>query len=91
LLIGEKRYRGKGFAEEACRLLLHYGFDKLKLHTIDLEVYDSNLLAIALYDRLGFETVGIDVLRDADGIEQRRRKMVLTNERKARKEHGSRE
>jgi RimJ/RimL family protein N-acetyltransferase len=91
LLIGERKYRGKGFAVEACRLLLHYGFYKLNLETIDLEVYDSNLPAIALYERLGFETVGLDACRDANGIEQRRRKMVLRKGRNTWKEHGGRE
>ena len=91
LLIGEKSYRGKGFAEEACRLLLDYGFDQLKLETIDLEVYDSNLPAIALYDRLGFETVAIDACRDANGIEQRKRKMVMRIEHKTLTERGDRE
>lgn len=91
LLIGEKEYRGKGFAEEACRLLLHYGFDEMNLETIDLEVYDSNLPAIALYDRLGFETVQIDAFRDANGIERRRRKMILRSGRKVRKERSGRE
>lgn len=54
--------RGKGYGTEATGLLLRYAFDTLKLHRIDLEVFDFNLRAQHVYKKLGFVQEG--VLRD---------------------------
>jgi diamine N-acetyltransferase len=54
LLIGEKQYRRKGYAYEACRECLFIAFCRLQLREIHLEVYESNREAICLYEKLGF-------------------------------------
>ena len=57
--IGDKKYWGKGLGTEAMQLLIAYGFENLKLHRIELDVYDYNKRAIALYKKLGFKKEGI--------------------------------
>ena len=54
LLIGEAVAKGKGFAKDATRLLLEYGFGSLGLKEITLEVKDDNESAIAIYRTVGF-------------------------------------
>jgi RimJ/RimL family protein N-acetyltransferase len=83
LLLGEKAYRRKGYAEDGCRLLLRYAFSSLKLEEVYLDVYDRNEAAIALYERLGFVTTGFDLQKDDNGIAERRRRMILRNGRAA--------
>lgn len=52
----------RGFAEDACKLLLHYGFNELNLHKIWSELYEFDVRKIQLYKKLGFSVDG--VLRD---------------------------
>jgi RimJ/RimL family protein N-acetyltransferase len=54
LLIGNKNYWGKGIGYEACKLMLEFGFDVLNLRKIYLAVYENNLTAKKLYEKLGF-------------------------------------
>ena len=58
IVVGDKNYWNKGYGTEAGRLLLDYGFKKLKLHRIDLDVYSYNPRAIKVYKRLGFKVEG---------------------------------
>ena len=58
ILIGEKKYWGKGFGYEATRLLLDHAFDKLNIHRIRLGVVDENKSAIRSYLKLGFKIEG---------------------------------
>lgn len=62
LLIGEKTLRGKGFGQEAIIQAIKYGFEELGLHRIDVNVFDYNKGAIALYKNIGFKEEGY--LRD---------------------------
>lgn len=50
---------GKGYGSEAIRLLLDYGFGRLNLHRVELEVYAYNERAIRAYEKLGFKREGI--------------------------------
>lgn len=59
IVIGDKKYWNKAFGSEAARLIIGYGFTKLKLHRIDLDVYSYNQRAIKVYKRLGFKKEGI--------------------------------
>lgn len=47
-----------GTAEEACRLLFHYGFAELGLNKIWTEIYDFDEKKFGLYKRLGFKLDG---------------------------------
>ncbi|EDY50435.1 GNAT family N-acetyltransferase [Streptomyces clavuligerus] len=54
---------GSGLGTEATRLTVGYGFEKLGLHRISLEVYAFNPRARRAYEKAGFVAEG--VLRDA--------------------------
>lgn len=55
---------GKGYGTEATRLMVDFGFRTLKLHRIELEVYDFNPRAQHVYEKVGFVREGLrrDVL-----------------------------
>ncbi len=55
LLIGEKEYRGYGYAKEASKLILEYGLKNLGLRFIYAKVFEDNKPALSLYIALGFE------------------------------------
>ncbi|MDD4857768.1 MAG: GNAT family N-acetyltransferase [Candidatus Krumholzibacteria bacterium] len=59
IMIGNRRYLGKGYAHEATTLLLNRAFKDLGLNRIYLEVFNRNSRAIALYESCGFATEGI--------------------------------
>lgn len=61
--IGEPSAQGQGVGETATRRILAHAFGDLNLNRIHLTVLDSNAVAIALYEKLGFEREG--VLRSA--------------------------
>jgi diamine N-acetyltransferase len=58
LLIGEPEAAGKGLAKEATQVLLDYAFGRLGLTEVALEVFGTNLPAIAIYQAYGFREVG---------------------------------
>jgi len=58
ILLGDKRFWGKGYGAEAIRLLLDYGFTRLNLHKITLGVYADHANAVALYKKMGFKIEG---------------------------------
>lgn len=57
--IDDKRYWNQGLGTEATKMLIDYGFKKLKLHRIDLKVYSYNGRAIKVYKKLGFKFEGM--------------------------------
>jgi RimJ/RimL family protein N-acetyltransferase len=61
-VIGPKG-RDRGLGTEAVRMIIGYGFERLGLHRIALEVYAFNPRARRVYDKVGFVAEG--VLRDA--------------------------
>ena len=67
--IGRLDYQNKGAGSEAVRLLIEHGFDKLKLHRIMLHVFSTNLRAMHVYRKNGFQQEG--VLREAAFIDGR--------------------
>jgi RimJ/RimL family protein N-acetyltransferase len=58
IMIGDKMFWNRGYGTEATKLILDHGFQKLKLHRIELEVYEYNPRAIKVYKRLGFKSEG---------------------------------
>ncbi len=62
-LASEKLF-GQGLGTEATRLIIDYGFETLKIHRIELEVYDFNPRAKRVYEKIGFVQEGVkrDVL-----------------------------
>jgi ribosomal-protein-alanine N-acetyltransferase len=47
-------YQGKGLMQEAMESVLHYGFSKMKLHSVEANVNPSNVASIKLLERNGF-------------------------------------
>ncbi|MFA6524637.1 MAG: GNAT family protein [Patescibacteria group bacterium] len=58
IAIGDSEYRGKGIGKKAMQWIIDYGFNKLKLHKIYLNVYENNIPAVKLYKSLGFVVEG---------------------------------
>ena len=54
LLIGNTSNRGKGVGEQAMKQLLKYAFEKLPVHTVELNVFDWNKAGIRCYEKVGF-------------------------------------
>lgn len=50
--------QGRGYGEEATRLMVDYGFRMLPLHRIELEVWGFNDRARTVYERAGFQVEG---------------------------------
>lgn len=60
ILIGNKKYWGKGFGAEATRLIIEYAFEKLELKSIELGVIPQNKNAVKLYKKLKFRVKKIE-------------------------------
>ncbi len=58
IVIGDKKYWNKGFGTDAGKTMINFGFKKLKLHRIELDVMVYNPRAIKVYKRLGFKLEG---------------------------------
>jgi len=59
ILVGEKKYHGRGLALEALNRFASFCFEKLKLHKITAGCYGSNLASVNLFHRGGFQIEGI--------------------------------
>ena len=53
--------RGRGIAQSACLLSLHYAFHVLNLSVVRCEAIRENIRAIALYESVGYKQVGVVV------------------------------
>lgn len=58
IMIGEKKYWGKGFGEEACKLVLSYAFNTLNLNKVILGVYGNHKAGIKAYRKTHFVVEG---------------------------------
>lgn len=54
-----QKHNGKGYATEAVRQLVRYGFDVLGLHRIEAGVMPKNGGSIRVLEKAGFEKEGI--------------------------------
>lgn len=52
-------HRGRGIGPEMLRLILAQGFEKYRLHRIELNVYDFNTAGIRCYEKAGFRKEGL--------------------------------
>lgn len=55
----DKSHQGKGFAYEAVRAALDFGFDKLNLHRIEAQLHPENAASRSLLEKLGFQREGL--------------------------------
>ena len=58
MTIFEEAQRGKGYGNEALKLLLNYGFNQLNLHRIILFTHEINKRAQQIYEKIGFKPGG---------------------------------
>ncbi len=58
IIIGDKKYWGKGYGEEAARLLMKHGFDSLNLHRIYCGTFENNKGMQKLAEKLHMKLVG---------------------------------
>lgn len=54
-----KPYRGKGYIPEACKLVINFGFNKLKLHKIAINCAKDNLASKKVINGLGAKQEGV--------------------------------
>jgi len=59
ILLAEQEERGKGYAQEALQLCIHYCRDHLELYNLQCFVHADNLASIHLFKKLNFEEIGI--------------------------------
>ena len=52
------KQQDKHFGQESIKAIIDYAFDKLKLDSLDLNVYSFNPRAIHCYEKVGFEILG---------------------------------
>ena len=58
IIIGDPAYLDRGYGTEASMLLLDYAFAVLGYHKINLDLFEYNARAQAMYERLGFVVEG---------------------------------
>ena len=58
IMLGDKKFWGKGYGTEATKLIVDYAFDKLNLHRLWLGVLAEHFAAIRVYERAGFKVEG---------------------------------
>ena len=58
IVIGERKYHGKGYGTETAKLIVAYAFDKLNLNKVFLGVNAENKTAIKSYKNSGFVEEG---------------------------------
>ncbi len=56
IIIGEKKYWGRGYGSEAIKILIQKA-KQFKIYKIYLEVRPTNIRAIRAYERCGFQKV----------------------------------
>lgn len=58
IFIGEEDNLSKGYGSEAIKLIICYAFEELRLHNINLNVFDDNIRAQKAYVKCGFVECG---------------------------------
>jgi [ribosomal protein S5]-alanine N-acetyltransferase len=59
IFIGRADARNRGLGTEATALIVGYGFDTLNMNRIWLHVYEDNVAAVHVYEKLGFKREGL--------------------------------
>jgi diamine N-acetyltransferase len=59
VLIDEVTERNKGFANEALQLMINYSFDRLNLHGLFCNIFESNDPSVKLFEKNNFVQTGI--------------------------------
>ena len=59
LMIGDKRYQGRGFGTEAIQLVTRYAFECLGLRKLSAGAYENNRGSIRAFEKAGWTQEGI--------------------------------
>jgi RimJ/RimL family protein N-acetyltransferase len=59
ILIGEKEYLGKGYAQDAMQAMLEFLFQEMNFNCVYLYVFQTNKKAIQFFKRVGFKKDGV--------------------------------
>lgn len=73
--MGEVKFKGKGIATKATKMLLDYAFSEMCLNKVYLNVDEKNKIACRLYEKTGFKCEGIfvrDLFHKGEFINRRR-------------------
>jgi RimJ/RimL family protein N-acetyltransferase len=54
IVVGDPADTSQGYGSDAIRVLIDFGFERLRLERVWLDVFAENTRAIRLYERLGF-------------------------------------
>ena len=65
IVIGDRRYWGKGYGCDAFRSLMDYAFNHLGMHRLNLKTLESNVRARKCFSRCGFQPCG-SLLENSD-------------------------
>jgi len=60
LIIGNKKFWGKGIASEAIKLCVGFAFSELKLHRLWAGIYALNIGSVKAFERAGFVCEGTE-------------------------------
>jgi ribosomal-protein-alanine N-acetyltransferase len=58
IMIGDKKFWGRGAGFDATRLMVEYGFERLNLRRIELGVFAEHDAAVRCYEKVGFKVEG---------------------------------
>lgn len=59
ILIGDEGSRGKGFADDALKVLIRYCFEVLLLHQLYCNIGSENKQSVKLFEKNGFVLIGV--------------------------------
>ena len=60
IMIGDKNYWGAGYGTEATKLIVDYAFNNMNLEYVNLGVISKNIIAIRVYEKVGFKIKKIE-------------------------------
>lgn len=59
IYIADPALRGKGYGEQAIRLILEYAFINLHMERVTIDHFEKNKTAATLYEKIGFKDEGL--------------------------------
>lgn len=71
--MGETKYKNKGIATTATRMLIKYAFEYLEMNKVYLNVDKNNSIACRLYEKVGFKCEGVfikDMVHNGEFIDR---------------------
>lgn len=73
IVIGEKKFWGKGIGTKAWKMMINFAFMKLHLDSVETLIFYSNVASLKVAKKVGFEEIEIksnDLLKDGEMIDR---------------------